>query len=382
MSHATWIACTVGIAWAAASSSLAQQPGDQPLPARQVSPARGVSGGGVRSAAPGSGSNPLSTPVGVSAPGANQPAHQTPIIRTPPPSDMRGVPGPADGLRPPPAITFVPMSPNQPGYSHWSPFTWNNGWGIPARDSHTGQIRGYYTGDDWRLAFHVGAGFPLVNYRYDHSQFKYPPHLYRTYYWPWADYGSTTNYGLYDPYLIVTNGTSYVASPDLMAPPAAAAPSQQSPAAAPRELTALELAELAFRAGDAAECAKQLRRHLKDYPDDAGVERLLAIALLDDHKVDQAVAIFVHAYTKQPQLARDPLDWRALGASELDHHSRFNLVMAYANRTRTSGALFAAAVLAQSEGRMDVARTLSQRAVAAGLDKHVADEMTLALVNR
>lgn len=49
---------------------------------------------------------------------------------------------------------------------------------------------------------------------------------------------------------------------------------------------------------------------------------------------------------------------------------------------KTGSSYFAASVLAQSEGRFDVAFKMLDRAIAAGLDKKVADEMKVGIANR
>ncbi len=271
----------------------------------------------------------------------------------------------------------------------WNPWGYNNGWGIPVVDVSSGNVRGYYDNNNWGLAFHVGAGFPAVTYSSYSSLDKYPSRLYRSYYAPWNGerggvcYNPATGtfcdsnaaiYGYNNPYLVVGADRSVLVDQRLLRP-AADAPA--------REATPLERAEAALRSGDAAEAVKQIKAHLKSAPDDAGVERLLSIALLDDRKTDQAIAVLLHAYTKQPQLARDPLDPRAVGSgADYDHHLRFTKVMEYANRLKTGGAFFAASVLAQSEGRLDVSRKLLDRAITEGLDKKVADEMSLALTNK
>ena len=125
-----------------------------------------------------------------------------------------------------------------------------------------------------------------------------------------------------------------------------------------------------------------MKLHLKDSPDDAGVERLLAMALIDDRKVDQGVAVLLHAYSKQPQLAADAIEPRMLSGGELEHRRRFSVVMDYANRVKTGASYFAASVIAQSEGRFDIAGRMLDKAIATGLDKKVAEEMKVGIANR
>lgn len=403
--------------------ALAQTTGDQsqapaaqtPAPAPQpqiITPVRGKPGFGVPARFPG----PIGPLQGVPATGGvpqqNPAIRQIPIIPPPAGQMVPQAPAPNDGSDGIARLRRWINSGNDGniyiydwrymGYPNganagaipsdyryrgtWNPWGYNNGWGVPIVDVSSGNVRGYYNDSNWGLAFHLGAGFPAVNYGGYSSFGKYPSRLYRSYYAPWSaprtvSYTGTTLgnpnaaiYGYNNPYLVVGADRSVLVDQRPLAAP---------PGAPARELTPLERAEFALRTGDAAEAVKQIKAHLKTAPDDAGVERLLAIALLDDRKTDQAVAVLLHAYTKQPQLARDPLDPRAVGAgADADHHRRFTRVMEYANRLKTGGAFFAASVLAQSEGRLDVAKKVLDRAIAEGLDTRVADEMTLALTNK
>jgi hypothetical protein len=226
-----------------------------------------------------------------------------------------------------------------------------------------------------RLSRQPGDGGGDPGHDHDHNH----DHVHLPIYYPWYGYG----YGYYgpsyyyDPYSMVGTQQNFIVDPRLLAPQPVQ-PQAQVPTHPP---TPMEIAEYALRIGDTTEAAKQLKIHLKKNPDDAAAERMLAMALLDDRKVDKAVAVLLHAYTKQPTLARDPIDPHSLSGYELDHHQRFTRVMTYANRTKLGSAFLAASVLAQSEGRFDVSKKLLDRAIAEGIDKKVADEMTMALTN-
>lgn len=184
--------------------------------------------------------------------------------------------------------------------------------------------------------------------------------------WGWNDpfaliYG---NYSSYDPF--VTNGVQ-------------PAPSPQQPAQPERELTPLEKADWTLQFGKPADAVDLYRAYLLKYPSDAPAMRSLSLALLDDRRVEQSIAMLMMAYQHRPQLASAPIEPDYLSGNDTTHRTRFTVVMNYANRTRTASAFFAAAVLAQSEGRDSVAQRLLDRATAAGLDKTVAEEMKLAL---
>jgi tetratricopeptide (TPR) repeat protein len=143
--------------------------------------------------------------------------------------------------------------------------------------------------------------------------------------------------------------------------------------------SALERAEFLLRYGEEDRAADAYREHLASTPNDHAAERGLAMVLLEQGKTEEAVALLVMAYQNQPTLARQAINTDILPGGVMDHRRRFNRVMTYANRVKTSSGYFAASVLAQSEGRGDIARRLLEKANAAGLDKKIADEMNLAL---
>ncbi len=184
--------------------------------------------------------------------------------------------------------------------------------------------------------------------------------------WYWPGYW-TTSYQ--------TVGPERVYTPD----PRLLAPAGQAPQQAEQPPSLLELAEWSLATGDAARAAERLEGHLASEPDDAGAKRLLGIALLEQRKTDQAVAVLMQAYLDQPMLARTPIEAESLFGGEMSHRARFTKLMDYANRTKTASGYLAASVLAQSEGRIGVAKKLLDRAADAGLARGVLDEMRLSL---
>ncbi len=349
--------------------------------------------GGVPSAAP-----QIAPPVGV--PSHSTPAPTTPIVRSPvpvvgTPVSTGPVATPIDNTRsglirrmldarygPGYSLVDGQVVQDQPpmkkmmtgGWPSTSPMPTT--WAVPAFNPADGTIRGYYNnGRDFRLGFSIGNNFPILQSGWDTTYGKYPSRLYRSYYSPWEDWDRYRNdpYSYNNSYMIVGGDGTYVVDPRL---------TSAAPDTVVREMTPLEKAEVALKYGDAGDAVKQFKLHLKDSPDDAGVERLLAMALIDDRKVDQGVAVLIHAYTKQPHLAQDALDPRLLSGGDLDHRRRFTQVMEYSSRVKTGSAYFAAAVLAQSEGRFDTAKRMLDRAIATGLDKKVAEEMKVAIANR
>ena len=379
---------TLGMACGLAGAQQSNDPNQPQTQPRVIYTAPRSPLGGVPAALP-----QVTPPVGV--PSQNTPIHVTPIIPptrpigTPiPPTPM---PGPIDNTRSG-LVRRIFDSTYGPGYSlvdgrvvqdkpKMMTGVWPAGsampntWAVPTINPADGTIRGYYNnGRDFRLGFSVGNNFPIIQSGWDNSYGKYPARLYRSYYSPWEDSERYRNNpcGI-NPYMIVGGDGAYVLDPRMSSP---------APDAPVRQLTPLEKAEIALKSGDASDAVKQFKLHLKDSPDDAGVERLLALALIDDRKVDQGVAVLVHAYTKQPHMAQDAIEPRLLSGGELDHRHRFSVVMEYATRVKTGGAYFAASVLAQSEGRFDTAKKMLDRAIATGLDKRVAEEMKVAIANR
>ncbi|MBY0311365.1 MAG: tetratricopeptide repeat protein [Phycisphaerales bacterium] len=220
-------------------------------------------------------------------------------------------------------------------------------------------ISGGVITDDFRDGFRLGV---RAGYRYGRHQ---SPYWYYTNGWYWPGYW--TSYQTIGPERV------YTPDPRLLA--SSGQPVQQPQ----RELTLVERAEWSLYTGDADRAVDRLEAHLAAEPDDAGAKRLLGVALLEQRKTEQAVAVVMQAYLDQPMLARTPIETEILAGGEMTHRARFTKVMAMANRTKTASAYFVACVLAQSEGRLDIAKKLLKKAEEAGLAKSVLDEMRLAI---
>lgn len=148
----------------------------------------------------------------------------------------------------------------------------------------------------------------------------------------------------------------------------------------PRELTALERARLALAFEDLGEATASYREHLDAEPGDGIAMRELALALLEDERVPEGVALLRHAYEVDPSLARDPIDARALGPEAKDRLSGLvRRVAIYANQGESSSGWLAITVLIQAQGRDRVARMNLERAMRAGLDRALARPIGLAL---
>jgi len=159
--------------------------------------------------------------------------------------------------------------------------------------------------------------------------------------------------------------------------PPSAPPSE--PARPPAPLTTMQQAAEALQRGDATAAASFFQQRLIENDNDALAQRGLALALLEQRKLEQAIAVLGQTYVKYPWLAGLPIPASSLPGGERDLRSRFNSVMTYANRTNTSSSLLSAAIFAQAEDRPEVALKLIDRAEAAGLDAPVVAALRTAL---
>lgn len=144
-------------------------------------------------------------------------------------------------------------------------------------------------------------------------------------------------------------------------------------------LSEFDAALVAIERGRYAAAAAALREYLAGEPEDMEIVRLLGIVELLDGKIDRGIETLAKAYESDPYLAARPVGSEVL----LDHPDSLRravgAAVGYAHRTRSPRAWLAAAVLMEAEGRRDQAAKMIDRAIEAGLDRSVADEMLLAL---
>lgn len=172
---------------------------------------------------------------------------------------------------------------------------------------------------------------------------------------------------VYDP-------TGYAPAAFLERPVPPAPQIQEAP-----EMTALERGELRLRTGDAVGADSALREHLKANPTDAKGLRTLGLALLEQRKVSEAIAVVMAAYTLDPTLAQAPIAPGTIPGDASDLRARFTQVVEIANRQKSASPAFVAAVLAQAEGRKEVALRMLNRATEQGLSAKLGDAMRHAL---
>jgi hypothetical protein len=219
--------------------------------------------------------------------------------------------------------------------------------------------------------------YPIVRPPY---RWGYPVYWYSGGLWQWYGSGPWVHgYGTY-PYstVIVWPASGFdLSAGQPQTQPAPATPS--APSEPPPAPTTMELAARALAQGDPAEAERLFRVRLSENDNDALAQRGLALALLERRRVDEAIATLAQTYGRYPWLATFPIDPASMGGDHNARRNRFGVVMQRANQIKTASSLLAATVLAQGEGRLDVARKLLDRASAAGLDAPVGDALRAAM---
>lgn len=240
-------------------------------------------------------------------------------------------------------------------------------------------VNGRYSSDNFRLAFHLGGVSYLTDphHNYTYLRHRYPGYCFQSY--PITSYYNSPflyaydNGYRYDPayYPSVVYGPAYTPA----APAPQPQPAPQTPAVEP---TTLERAEAALAFGYPKEAVLALREHLRDHPTDSRATRLLAMALFEDRRVEEAVAVNAMAYENDPTLA-----WQRIHpdtfTTDRSLRARVESAVVYANRVKTASAWLFVVTLMQAEGRDAVAAKMLDRAKQLGLKPAVADELALSL---
>jgi hypothetical protein len=229
-------------------------------------------------------------------------------------------------------------------------------------------LNGSYAGDRLRLAFHLGSDAFSRPFHHNHGYpivFTYP-----TYWgypgWWYDDYRSYFGYRYGNIY-----GNGYTPEPTTYVPPT---PPQ---AETPVPSTSRELGDTYLRAGDPRAAVHAYEAHLKQYPGDEDAMRALGVALIDNGQTTEGVAMVAMAYKSEPLLADRPVSRDLFRGDALARDlARASI---YANRSRSSSGWLTVAVYMQAQGRDDLARTMVERARAAGLETAVVDRLTAAL---
>lgn len=231
-------------------------------------------------------------------------------------------------------------------------------------------INGSFHDDHFRLQFHIGSGLgfhdrPFDRHHHHHGTvFTSAPFFFSPW---WYDYSSgreyNTIYGFYQP-----------ADPNVASTTTTSSPS--TPAAEPKtvQMTGRDLGVLYLSAGDPKSAVSELRKWVRDHADDAEALRMLGVALLENAQVSDGASSMALAYHSDPSLAAKPIP-PELFMTEKRLRDDVRKASIYANRVRSSASWLAVAVLMQSEGRGDAARSMIEKAKAAGLEAPVADRL-------
>ncbi len=203
-------------------------------------------------------------------------------------------------------------------------------------------------------------------------------------------YGYGAGYPLYygysdDYYYGPVYGRTVLVDPDPFVTGASPQPAIPAPPAPPLDetrLPALERGHLALEREQPADAVNFYRAHLAVQPSDGEAMRWLAVALQSSGQPATGVAMMALAYQTDPSLAVVPMAATHFPEADEGVRQRFLAAVAYANSAKGSSAYLTAAVLAQAEGRVDVARRLVARAKAAGHDRAVIRELEAALAKK
>jgi hypothetical protein len=132
--------------------------------------------------------------------------------------------------------------------------------------------------------------------------------------------------------------------------------------------------ETAAPAGDAP-----AERSYVDPAELADLRRLLGFVLLAAGHADAASAVVRDVYRQDPDISTRALNLEPFGVTQRHLSETFAASVTFANRAKTGSSWLVAAMLAQSQGRWALSRTLVDRGVAAGLDRDIADAFAVAV---
>ncbi|MFZ4574617.1 MAG: tetratricopeptide repeat protein, partial [Phycisphaerales bacterium] len=174
-----------------------------------------------------------------------------------------------------------------------------------------------------------------------------------------------TGSGVYDPNLnagLVTGAT--------MSLPAV--PAEQETVT---DSTELDRAVEAMQAGRYDAAVDWLRAYVRENPSDGKAMRWLSVALLSARNPDDAAAVMRMAYSTDAGLAGDPLNRYELGLNNTELRDLVVRASQYANAHDTGSAWLLVGVLMQSEGRLNLAASMFDKAAAAGCDPAIIDRL-------
>ena len=151
------------------------------------------------------------------------------------------------------------------------------------------------------------------------------------------------------------------------------------PMAAPTPPTELDYALEAMRAERTSVAIDHFIEYFKDHPTDYVALRLSALMYLEEKQPSEAATRITSAYKHMPELARRPINAAELQMSSARLRELVVKASKYAQRTKTGSSWLVMTVLAQAEGRTEVAMNNLKKASAAGLDQDIVVAMTKVL---
>lgn len=251
-------------------------------------------------------------------------------------------------------------------------------------DSRSGfRASGEFGDDNFRGRFSLNPGgvLPLHDGRGDrrhhHHGTIWPSYA------PWSLYGYGYGWGWYDNYYdrydyapaeTISGSPVYVVDPQMFG-----YQPQAQPTTPPAPPTPLDLADFALYEGRLDDAVTAYRDHLEKTPEDADAMRRLAIALIQNRKVKEGVALMSMAYDKDLSLVRKPIDTAIVPDGDRAFRDIIYQVVPFANSMKSASGYLAVTVIMQAEGRDAQALKLLRKAKDAGLDEKLAAEFETEL---
>ena len=233
------------------------------------------------------------------------------------------------------------------------------------------RIEGDYEDGKFSLEFHLGSGSYYDGGRvyYPYGSRGYYVHNGRYYYDPsWYYYRR----GTYLSTRPVNGVLTQQMDSTLLA---SQAPQPQIPTEPVRELTTIERATLLMAAEELPDAIEAYRDHLDEDPEDVKAMRALGLALIENNRLEDGVAMVALAYRTDPMLARSAMDLPELGLEGRRYTNLLARVLQFARRVDSGSAHLAGAVLLQADGKVAGAGRVLDRAERAGLAEEILDPM-------
>ncbi len=187
------------------------------------------------------------------------------------------------------------------------------------------------------------------------------------------------------PYYYGYYGNRYYSSPVVQGPypvfysvPTNATP-QQTATEAPPPPAPIELITRLLAADNAEDAVRLAREALRADAENAELMRALAIALIEDKRLKEGIAVMGLAYQTAPNLAFAPLTSQPFAGDQRRMRDAVVRCVTYAHRSNSPSAWVTVTVLMQGEGRDEPARRMLERAQTKGLTDEVAVPLRQAL---